>query len=288
MTDPSAEPADGQSSQLPDSVWILPKRGVDQPFLKRLRATWRLLPMWTRRETRTRYRQSLLGHSWGILQPIALLVIYGWTVTAVLDVAPSKVPYLVFAWSGVVPFAFLSQALTAGVGSLQMAGSLISRVYFPRDVLPLSAVSATLLDLFVMTLILIVVAWVQVGPPTITLVGLVPVYAMLIIWTSALTLFAATVTVFRRDLNHAVPLLLRALFILSPVVYSAELLQDRAYWLYAINPVAVAIEGTRDATLRGAWPDIPLVGTHLLVGAVLLAGCYWMFRSVEPSMGDYV
>ena len=174
---------------------------------------------------RTRYRQSLLGGSWGILQPITLLAIYGWTITAVLDVVPSDVPYLVFAWSGVVPFAFVSQALSSGVGSLQMAGPLISRVYFPREVLPLSAVSATFIDLLIMLVILVVAAWIQVGPPTVTLLGLIPVYLMLIAWAAALSLLAGTITVFRRDLNHAVPLLLRALFILSPVVYSADLLQ---------------------------------------------------------------
>lgn len=270
------------------TVEIVPRRGLLQSSSQRLSTLLPLLWVWTRRDLRVRYRQSILSAGWGLIQPVTLLVIYGWVVVRVLNVGQTELPYLSFAWAGIVSFTFLSQALGQGVGSIQSAGSLISRVYFPREVLPFAVVTSSLADLGVMTALLFVVAWFQVGPPGLAALGLVPVSALLVVWALALTLLSSTATVFRRDLNYAVPLLLRVLFIMSPVVYSADLIQDRAYWLWVANPLAVVIEATRDTVLLGRWPDWPLLGAHLLVGSALLVAAYAVFRRVEPHMGDYV
>jgi ABC-type polysaccharide/polyol phosphate export permease len=270
------------------SVTIVPGRGLVQSSTERLRTLLPLLAVWTRRDLRVRYRQSVLSAAWGLIQPVTLLVIYGWVVVRVLDVGQTDLPYLSFAWAGIVPFTFLSQALAYGVGSIQTSGALISRVYFPREVLPFSVVTASLVDLGVMTAILFVVGWVQVGAPGLQAIGLLYVNLMLVVWTAALTLVAASMTVFRRDLNYAVPLLLRVLFIVSPVVYSAEYIKERAYLLWAANPLAVAIEGTRDTVLLGRWPDMGLTSIHLAVGTAMLLLGYGLFRRIEPRMGDYV
>lgn len=284
---PGTEPA--HSAELPSTaVTIEAGSGIHQPLADRLRQLIPLLMVWTRRDLRVRYRQSVLSAAWGLIQPITLLVIYGWVVVRVLDVSQTELPYLSFAWAGIAPFTFLSQSLGHGVGSIQTSGALISRVYFPREVLPFSVVMASLVDLGVMTLILVVVGWIQVGPPGPEIVGLLLVNAVLITWAAALTLIASTITVFRRDLNYAVPLLLRVLFIVSPVVYSAEFIKERAWFLWAANPLAIVIEGTRDTVLLGRWPDMPLTMIHLAAGAVLLAAGYAAFRRVEPRMGDYV
>lgn len=277
----------GRATSAP-TVTIVPGRGLVQSSSQRLSMLLPLLWVWTRRDLRIRYRQSILSAGWGLIQPITLLVIYGWVVVQVLSVGQTDLPYLSFAWAGIVSFTFLSQALGQGVSSIQSSGALISRVYFPREVLPFSVVVASLADLAVMTVLLFVVAWVQIGPPDVAVLGLVAVNVLLVVWALALTLLTSTITVFRRDLNYAVPLMLRVLFIVSPVVYSAEFIQDRAYWLWAANPLAIVIEGTRDTVLLGQWPDWTLLGVHLLVGAALLVGSYTMFRRVEPRMGDYV
>ena len=270
------------------TVTIVPGRGLVQSSSQRLSMLLPLLWVWTRRELRIRYRQSILSVGWGLIQPVTLLVIYGWVVVRVLEVGQTDLPYLSFAWAGIVPFTFLSQALSEGVGSIQTSGALISRVYFPREVLPFSVVLASLADLAVMTVLLLVVAWAQLGAPAIALVGLLAVDLLLIVWALALTLLTSTATVFRRDLNYAVPLLLRVLFIVSPVVYSADFIRDRAYWIWAANPLAVVIEGTRDTVLLGRWPDWGLLGAHLGGGTALLVVAYAIFRRIEPRMGDYV
>lgn len=271
----------------PDVV-ITPARGVEQTFLGRVTTTWPLVVSWTIRDLRVRYRQSFLRSAWGLLQPITILVTYGWVLTQVLDVRSEEVAYLTFAWAGLVPFTFFSQALGQGVGSIQYAGSIISRVYFPREILPLAVVGGALTDLGIMTVTLVVVSWVQVGHPTVHLLGLVPVYLLLVVWTTAITVAASAITVFRRDLNFAVPLVLRVLFIGTPIMYGADLIARRAPWLTKANPLSVIVEGTRDSVYRGVWPPAGLFGVHLVVALLGLVGAFLLFRRLEPRMSDFV
>jgi lipopolysaccharide transport system permease protein len=271
-----------------DKVVISPARGVEQTFVERVRTTVPLVRVWTVRDLRVRYRQSVLRSGWSLLQPLAILFTYGWVLTSVLDVRPEEAPYLTFAWAGIVPFTFFAQSLGLGVGSIQQAGPVISRVYLPREVLPLSVVAGTFVDLAIMTGTLVVVSWVQVGHPTVYLLGLVPVFVVLLLWTTVLTVAAAGITVFRRDLNFAVPLFLRVLFIVTPVMYSAELIAQQSKWLVDLNPLAVVVEGTRDALYRQQWPDPALLGAHFAVAAVLLVVVFAVFRRLEPRMSDFV
>jgi lipopolysaccharide transport system permease protein len=271
-----------------DEVVISPARGIELTVGQRLRTTVPLVATWTLRDLRVRYRQSLLGSAWSLVQPLTILVTYGWVLTAVLDVRREEVPYLTFAWAGMVPFTFFSQALGQGVGSIQQSGPIISRLYFPREVLPLSVVGGALADLAIMTATLVAASWIQVATPDVHLLGLVLVYAVLVAWTSAITLVAAAVTVFRRDLNFAVPLALRVLFIGTPVMYPASLIAESAPWLNRINPLTVVIEGTRTCLYRGAWPDLTLLGAHAAAGCALLAGAFVLLRRLEPRMTDHV
>lgn len=269
-------------------VTISPRRGVEHSFSDRVRITVPLVAAWTRRDLRSRYRQSVLRSGWSFLQPLTVLVTYGWVLTAVLDVTSDDAPYLTFAWAGIVPFTFLANSLGQGVGSIQQAGGIISRVYFPREVLPLAVIGGALVDLLIMGATLILVSWVQVGPPSIHLLGLVPVGGVLMLWTTALTVLAAGLTVFRRDLNFATPLVLRVLFIATPVMYPAALLAETAGWLNVLNPLAVVIEGTRDSVYRSTWPDLGLLAVQAGGGLVALGVAFFVFRRLEPRMSDYV
>jgi lipopolysaccharide transport system permease protein len=264
-------------------VRITPARGIEQPLGDRLRTMVPLLRSWIRRELRVRYRQSVLRASWSLIQPVTILLTYGLILTQVLDVSAEDAPYLTFAWTGIVVFTFVQQCLGQGVGCIQQAGPLISRVYFPREVLPLAVVGTAAVDLAVMTGLLVAVSWIQVGPPTVHLLGLVPVYLAIALWSAGIALCVSALTVFRRDLNHAMPLILRVLFIVSPVMYPASLLPGPA----EVNPITAAIEGARDAVYRGTWPDPLVMGGHILAGCVVLVAGYAVLRRLERRMGDF-
>ncbi|MFZ4432508.1 MAG: ABC transporter permease [Microthrixaceae bacterium] len=271
-----------------DDEVVISARGVEQSARARLRRSLPLIVTWAGRDLRTRYRQSLLRSGWSFVQPLTVLVIYGWVLTSVLDVSSGDVPYLTFAWAGIVPFTFFSSALGQGVGSVQQAGPVISRVYFPRDVLPLSVVLAGSVDLGIMLVTLVVVAWVQVGPPSVYLLGLLPVLAVLYLWTAAVTVAASAVTVYRRDLNFAVPLALRVLFIVTPIMYPAELVARTAPWLNTVNPLAVVVEGVRSAIYGERWPSGTPLTAQAIVGLVALVLALALFRRLEPRMSDFV
>jgi ABC-2 type transport system permease protein len=111
---------------------------------------------------------------------------------------------------------------------------------------------------------------------------------VLVVWTTAATVLGAALTVFRRDLNFAVPLALRALFIATPVMYPVRLLDEAAPWLSRLNPLAVVLEGTRDAIYRNELPDAGLLGVHLVIGSALLVVSFLVLRRLEPRMSDFV
>lgn len=271
-----------------DLVVITPRGGIQQSLTRRIRSGWPLLRLWTGRELRSRYRQSWLRSGWSVIQPVVLLITYGWVLVEVLDVGDGKVPYLTFAWAGLVPFTFVAQALGQGVGSIRYEGHVISKVYFPREILPLSVVGAACMDLAVTTAILVVVSWFQLGPPSVHLVALVAVDLVLVVWVAGLTTLAATITVFRRDLAHAMPLVLRVLFIISPVMYPASLLTERAPALARINPLTVIIEGTRAAAVEGRWPDWGPLAAQGVVATAVLVLALAVVRRTEARMPDRV
>jgi lipopolysaccharide transport system permease protein len=269
-------------------VVITPDRGLEQPLVARVRSSGPLLRLWTARELRARYRQSVLRAGWSIIQPVALMGTYGWVLTAVLDVQQEPIPYLTFAWSGLVGYLFLQQALGLGVGSIVDAGHIVSKVYFPREVLPLAVVGVSLVDLAVTMVILFVLAVIQVGAPSIHAIAVVVPLLVLVVAIAAATVACAAITVFRRDLRHAMPLILRMAFILSPVMYSVQQFGPRARWIVELNTLTVCIEAIRDTVLRGAWPQWHLLAAHGAVAAVLLVVTIAGVSRIERRMSDQV
>lgn len=256
------------------------------PLRHRLRAEVPLLRVWTQREFRTRYRQSALDAAWSVIQPVGVVLIYGFLFSIVLRVRADGLPYLAFAFAGIAPWRFLAFATSAGFPSIVEAQSTITKVYFPREVIPLSVVGASLVDLGVATTILLLVAVVQGVGLTITVVALVPVFAVLVLYVAATTVLGASLSVFVRDVALLLPLGLQLLFVGSPIMYPADLLPDRLRWLNEVNPVAVVVEATRDATLRHTWPDWPLLAVHAAVALALCVLALLYARSVEPRMAD--
>lgn len=266
-----------------DGKWL------NDPLQARLRDEAALLRVWSRREYRIRYRQSLLGLGWAVLQPLATLAVYGTVLAGLLGIdAPGGLPYASFAFAGLVPWTFVASAIAAGVPATVNASSLISKVYFPREVIPLSVALACSLDLAIATVILLLLSLAQgisIGP---ALLALLVIDAILVLWVAAGTIFAASLTVFVRDLRHVLPFALQLLFFASPIMYPSTLLPARWRWLEDANPLAYAAEATRDAVLRNEWPDVALLCGHLTLSSLALILAVAYTRSVEPRMVDVV
>ncbi len=275
---------------------IEPRRGlgaVDWAELWRYRELVGFLAL---RDLRVRYKQSLLGASWAVLQPLLTMVAFTLLFGALLGrdrlPAPDGVPYAVSTFCALVPWQLFATALATSANSLVNNQALVTKVYFPRLVAPLAPILAALVDFAIAFAVLVgmmLVAGLSIGWK----VALVPAFVALAAGAAfALSTWLAALNALYRDVRHAVPFAIQLGMFASPVVYtSASVLAGRPEWvrhLYAANPMAGAIEGFRWALLGAPPPDpVGLAASAAAVAAVGWAGLHF-FRIVERRLPDLI
>jgi lipopolysaccharide transport system permease protein len=253
---------------------------------RRLRRVAGLVAILTPRELRLRYRENILDVAWALITPVAIMIVYGIVLTQSLKVSGSCSPYLSSAWTGLVIWTFFATALGTASWSLLSASALVTKVYFPREALPLSVVGATLFDLVIGIVTIGVVVVIQRVDLSLMALTAVVAFLMLVVWTAAVCIFTSVLAVFLRDVTQAVQLFLRVGFFATPVMYEPGLLPDQLAWTATVNPLAVAIAAVRQPVLCGAAPDwIPLLA-QLGLGTAALALSVLYVRSVESRMTD--
>ena len=257
-------------------------------LMTRTRRVATLLRILVPRDLRTRYRRSAFDVLWAVISPVVLLLVYGLILTRAFGVTSSCGPYLSSAWVGLVVWTFFATAVGSGVYSLVSASDLLTKVYFPREALPLATVGASFLDLGVGVLTAVVLVLAQGVRPGVTALGVLPALAVLVVWTAVVTVLTATLAVFARDTVHVVQLLLRVGFFATPVMYGADQLPGAFAWSARVNPLAVTIEAVRDSVLCGRWPDGRLLMLHLAAGLVALLGAVLLVRATESRIADVV
>ena len=247
--------------------------------------SWGLVRSLTRQNLLTRYRQSSLHLAWVILQPLAFVGVYALFFHGVLKLDSGDVPYLSFIVAGIVPWRFISNGL-GNSSAITDSIHLISKVYFPREVIPIVTVASGLVDLAIGTAIMVVVALAQGIEPTYHLLALPLVYLLLVTVTTALTVFICTVAVFVRDLSHAMPLVMIGVFFATPIMYTEDQLPQWLRWFTVVNPFAVVVGDVRDLVLYDRWfaPGPYLI--HLLSASALFVASLAYVRSVEGRMVD--
>ncbi len=220
----------------------------------------------------SQYRQSALTLLWSILQPIALVVVYAIVFSQILNVEGGGLPYLSFVVAGLAVWRFFNAGLQQATSFIDRSDTL-SKVYFRREIIPLSGCLAATVDLGIGLVALFVVSWIQGVRPTVTVVALPLVLAVLVVYTVAIALVIATVTVFVRDVAHALPTISQVLFLASPVLYPESQIPEHLAFLGTANPVAVVAEATREVTLVGIWPNWGLLLVHLSIGYCTARRC---------------
>jgi lipopolysaccharide transport system permease protein len=192
------------------------------------------------------------------------------------------------AWSGIVLWTFFAGAIQASAGSLIQSGDLVTKVYFPREAIPLSMVGASLIDLAIGLATVFVLAPILGARPTWNTLFCVLPLVVLIMWGAALSVISAVVAAFVRDVPHVVGLVVRVGFFLTPVVYDVASLPPSIQWSAQVNPVAASIDGFRTAVLEGARPDLLTLSLQLLAGTALFIGALRYTRAVETRLTDLV
>lgn len=276
-----------------------PETGTGDPVLSgrsrratslpgRVRVVAGLIPPLVVREVRSRYRTSALDVAWAVINPAVTLLAYGLILTQAFGAKSECGPYVTSAWSGLVLWMFFATSVTAGSASIVSSASLVTKVYFPREALPLAATGSAMLDLGIG--LLTVVALIVIGGSGLTLyspAAVLPVL-MLVCWTAALSVFLGAVSVFAHDTLHLVQLVVRVGIFVTPVFYGAEMLPSGLAWLEVVNPVAVSIEAFRSFALCGRAPDWRLLLVHTAASVCALVGSVLYVRSVESRIADLV
>jgi ABC-type polysaccharide/polyol phosphate export permease len=256
--------------------------------LRRLAAAREVLVALVEREFRLRYRQTLIGVLWALLQPLAMMLLAVLIFGRVARLPAGGLPPALFYYSGVLIWTFFAGSLSFGMTSLVNNSSLVTKIYFPREILPVASVLVTLVDLLVAgALLAVLMPFFGIWPRAQAL-WVVPVLAAVLAFTAGLTMLFAALTVFFRDFRFAVPLLLWLWFFASPVVYPAEMVPAGWRWLYFANPLAGAIDAFRSALLLGRAPGWgPLLSCGGIGLAVLLLS-YVLFKRVEGRFADVI
>jgi lipopolysaccharide transport system permease protein len=237
---------------------------------------------------KVRYKQSALGLAWAVLQPLSLMLIYTLVFSVIARMPSDGAPYAVFAYAALLPWTYFSTALTNATNGLVSHAHLVTKVYFPREILPLSYVIAALFDLLVASVVMTGLMLYYRVPLTWNVLWTLPIVAVLTVFLTAASLLLSATQVRFRDIGMAMPLLLQLWMFATPVVYPLEQVPRRFLGLYVLNPMVGVVENFRRVLVLGAAPDLRLLGLSALLALVLLPVSYVYFKRVDATVADVI
>lgn len=268
-------------------VRVEPARGWQPLSLRELWAYRELSYFLVWRDLKVRYKQTVLGIGWAVLQPLVTVIVFSVVFGRIADLPSDAVPYPVFTLTALLPWQLFSAAFNGAANSVVGSASLVSKVYFPRLIVPVSAVLATLADFVVwMGLLAVLLFWYGVVP-TANVVWL-PLLVVLALGAAlGVGLWVAALNVRYRDVRFVLPFILQAWLFASPVAYSLELVPPEWRPLYGLNPLVGIVQGFRWAVIGSEAPGL-LLGSSVAVTVVaLLAGAAY-FRRTEDRFADLI
>jgi lipopolysaccharide transport system permease protein len=247
-----------------------------------------LLFAWTTRIIRARYQQSVLGVLWAIIQPAAAVVIFSIIFTFFIPVDTAGIPYLIFSYTAMVPWTLFSGSITDMVESLITNMNLVSKIYFPREVLPVAALLARLLDFAIASVVLVLLMVYYQMPLFLPGLFLLPIIIMIQLAISlGVGLIGSATNVFFRDIKHLISLGLQVWFYATPIIYPISVVPETIRPFYYLNPMAGIIDSYRSILLYQSMP-----GSYLFISAavalIVLATGYIYFKRLEHQFADVI
>lgn len=238
---------------------------------------------------RVRYKQSVLGIAWAILQPLAMMLIFTLVFTVITRVpSTSSLPYPVLVFPALMIWSYFSTSLTAATNGLVSHNQLVTKVYFPREILPLTYLFAGLFDfLIALPILLGMMVFYQV-PITVNILYAFPILLIVTIFLASVSLLLSAVQVRFRDIGVALPLLLQIWMFASPVVYPLSAVPERFRDIYMLNPMAGTIENFRRIAVEGVAPDLTQLAISAVVAIIILPIAYLVFKHMEATVADII
>jgi lipopolysaccharide transport system permease protein len=240
------------------------------------------------RELKLRYKQTAIGVSWVLLQPLVTMLIFTVIFGGLAKMPSDGVWYPVFALTALLPWTYFSQAVTRAGGALVSNANLVSKIYFPRILLPLSTIIAPLVD-FVLSLGLLFGMLVYAGIPFTWRFLTLPIFILIaMISAMGVSLVVSATNVKYRDVGHAIPFVMQIWMFVSPIVYPVSLVPEKWRFIYGLNPMAGVIEGFRWALLEQTAPDPMVMAASFIVFVVFLLVSLVYFRQMERQFADVI
>ena len=247
-----------------------------------------LLANLTRREIKGRYSQSLFGFGWAVAQPLATMAVFTLVFSRLGSISAGGVPYPIFAYAGLVPWFFFLNSINSGTVSLIQYRNIVTKTYFPREIIPVAQVCSRLLD-FAAAAALFAVLMAYYGVGVTRWAALAPViFVMLVLFTTSVTLVTSAVNVFYRDVSPVVQIGLQLWLYLTPIAYPIARVPDRWRGYIAANPLSGIVEGFRAALVYGHAPDWALLGLSASLSAAMFAGAWLLFKRLDKYFADVI
>jgi lipopolysaccharide transport system permease protein len=239
------------------------------------------------RDIKIRYKQTVLGFAWAVIQPLMMMVVFSLFFGTLLSVPSEGIPYPLFNYSAMLPWTLLSQGVSRSSESLLSNVSMVQKVYCPRMILPLSSVLSPVVD-FAIAFVVLIGMMIYFGyPPTLQIFWVIPLILLTLLTATGVGFWLSAINVRYRDVRYIVPFFIQLWLFASPVVYAATLLPSRFRTLYGLNPMAGVIEGFRWSLLGTNPPGSLFLVSIAIVVFVLITGILY-FRRMEKTFADVV
>lgn len=271
----------------PQVIRIKPRSGLQMINLRELVEYRDLFYFMVWREVKVLYAQTILGLSWAILQPLVQIVIFTIVFGKVAQVSTDGIPYFLFSTVAIVPWTYMSQAMTQSSESLINGQHMLGKIYFPRLIFPITPVLARLIDFGISILILLAVMFYYRVMPTWNLL-LLPLFLLIMLAVPAgVGMWLSALAIRFRDVKHAMPFVVRMLIYSAPIVYSSSSIPEKYRIIYSLNPIVAVIEGYRACLLGNPVPWTYVLPGFLSACVLLVSGAYY-FKKMERIFVDVI
>jgi len=272
----------------PGMVVIKPRKGWLGIDLKELWLYRELIYFLTWRDIKVRYKQAVLGIAWAILQPVMTTAITSLVFGLLLKVKSDGLPYPVFVLSALLPWHLFQMSLQKSSVSLVGNANLITKIYFPRIIIPLSSVLAVLLDFLISLILLFIAMAIYSIPLTWNVLWVIPLTLLAVLAALAVGLWLSALNVQYRDVQQMVPFLIQIWMYATPIVYPITTIPEGTpRYIYSLNPMVGVVQGFRWALFGGSPPDMTLLVSTLAVLILLIGGLFY-FKRMERTFADVV
>lgn len=269
-------------------IRIEPTKGWVALQLKELWAYRELLYFLIWRDVKVRYKQTALGAAWAIIQPVFTMIVFSLFFGRLAKIPSDGIPYPIFAYAALVPWAFFSNGLSQASNSLVGSGNLLKKVYFPRLSVPIASVLSGLIDFLIAFIVLLGMMLYYGIYPTLNVIWLPFLLLLTIITSLGVSLWLSAMNVHFRDVRHTLPFLAQLWLFATPIAYPSSLLSEQWRTLYSINPMVGVVEGFRWALLGVETVPGPMLIVSSMASLALLVGGVFYFRRLEKTFADVV